>query len=246
MSGYFNALIRLSGLGAANAAALPSHDELGLEESVPFEAPVLNPAAELVDTPGSPTVRALTAQSSAGPQESTDARTAAVVIPTAQVRELLEYRGVETSVPEVRAALKWIASPDLSDQSPDAKVTRANAIAAEEPLPTPGRAVLRDIEAGRTNGALREPARSAPPVSSRPVPVEIPIAAAVPEVFSPTGSRTDLRQPPAVEESIEISIGSIHLRVDAPAGPPVPAPVPRHLAPDRRASSLSRRALPEI
>jgi hypothetical protein len=50
------------------------------------------------------------------------------------------------------------------------------------------------------------------------------------------------------EEVVEVSIGAIHLRVDAPAAPVLktaPAPVPSTPVAKPR-SSLSRRALPRI
>ncbi|MDH4554516.1 hypothetical protein E8F11_04855 [Pseudomonas sp. BN417] len=145
----------------------------------------------------------------------------------------------------VQAAMRWVASdPQLTPPV--------------QPAPTPRRAMAENPDRGQTPFAAIPPEASAPLEPPRPplarneasaplpTPVAIPIQATEParRYAEPEA------QVAAAEEQLEISIGAIHLRVEAPAPrtlartatPATPAQQPAASASPTR-SGLSRRAL---
>jgi hypothetical protein len=168
---------------------------------------------------------------------------ATVPIPSIQADAPPAPQALVTAHSLVRTAMQWVAAGPQE--------TRAKLPAVIDP-PV---ATISPEPASRDPDAIREqrppesdefPERSAgrlapPPVAARPLTT--PPASLRPD--PPTGA--SLR-----DDTVEISIGAIHVRVDAPATQivartPPPPPAPRAANPPRAdRSALSRRALRRI
>jgi len=141
----------------------------------------------------------------------------------------------------VRAAVRWIATD----------ASTAGSVPARESSSAPARDDTRPIPAA----TVRESAREAAPmvVEATTTPREPAHVLPPVEAIRAAEPRQVHAAPLARDETVEISIGSIHVRVDAPpaqtiARPAMPPPVnntPRVGAPPGR-SALSRRALRRI
>jgi len=281
MSGYFGALMQSSGMAIGGRAPAMAHVDSSVVEidverspasvpprtvqaSTPQQAvapiPVANsvehlaPPALLAAGPDAHEVQAgFAGREQAHPRAATDAAADSPAAPAA--------RAVEMSKPAlgqalVRAAMQWVAVEPQQGRSV-AQVVPPRG----QSLPAPGEvpSVITTTQALRERGvevqAQPRSATLASPTASdlaarEPVAAPaLPIQSARPTPAAPPVPVTPL----ARDEVVEISIGAIHVRVDAPAAqtvarpaatPPVAAPRVAPATPQR--SALSRRALRRI
>lgn len=269
MTGYFDALLRSTGVSAVAPERAMTHAAPGVVEldqetraettspraaqtadrmKVPatherareFEPSPVAPTARVEPiTPVAPTPHATRVQrvSPPPPVEPTSARASTAAADEAPT---------DIGPAMVRAAMRWVAA--------DAAAQQIGAPVAE--TQTHHREVLTDREVDVTSGVQKvedalpfhrvshteNPAPLASPApTTRPVNTTLAMIPAAP--LSPA--------PVARNEIVEVSIGAIHVRVDAPAvqtvGPQAPAPAPpRATAARPQRSALSRRALRRI
>ena len=277
MSGYFGALMRASGMAIAGRAPAmarvePSVVEIDIERgpaampsrtvqtaSTPQQAvapiPVANsveqvppPVALAADTDAHEVQTGLAGTEPAHPRAATDAAADSPAAPSA--------RAVETSSPAlgqavVRAAMQWVAAdtqqvrsvaqvvpprtqslPALGEETSVITTTQALRargvdVQAQPPRAMPAALAAPDLAARELVTAQARPIRAA-----RPTPATPPVPVA----------------PLARDKVVEVSIGAIHVRVDAPAAQTVarPAATPRAAAATPPRSALSRRALRRI
>jgi len=241
MSGYFAALIRSSGIAVgasattAQAGATAVETERASSAHPGLEAGVADHEAGA--KPGSPATSpspATRAPAAATPLAVPVGRAFGAVEPPSPATRVRSAEATQPDPPcgdsRVRAALQWIAADPLPERAPArraASTTRASLVRAQE----------------RDDGDAE--ANASPPVARLASPAQ-PVA----------GERERVRAVAAAslhahDEVTEISIGAIHLRVDAPAAQTVvhaPAPSPATLrAPAASARlSLARRALRRI
>lgn len=273
MSDYFGALLRSAGalpgtgqpparVGPTRAtAADTAFEQVGEVEAPP--APSAGPAAAASSAvePGrdaAPRANS-TATETAAQSLPPPTRPATPSLPTRH-REPAPTADAETTVhPLVHAALRWVrADASTGDEAPRARATgfpaQPGADAFAPPVATPS--ASPDDAPGPD--ARLQPAPSVAPASfivATPGPtldLALPRTAPVPmsQRRVDGGARSE-PQPPAPPH-IELSIGTIHVSVDAPP-PPRPAaqtiaPAPRPPAPPRSAprSALSRSRLPRF
>lgn len=156
----------------------------------------------------------------------------------------------------VRAAMQWVAADPLQTRS----------VAQVEPPPAPS--VVAVTAQARTVTPTRQPLREAalehdeqepaaalahpvtPAETGKREPMPVPSLAIRPTRSVPMTPPEPLT-PPAHDEVVEVSIGAIHVRVDAPAAQTIARPAPAPPAAPRAAalaprSTLSRRALRRI
>ena len=293
MSGYFDALMRSSGMdiGGRVAAMAPAGPvepivvETDAERS-PAETPSRTaepapmprqvaapiPLSDSVEQPAplaSPTVGTTTPKASArfeGAEQVSRPRAAAEA--AADSPPAPAPRSVETSKPVlakaiVRAAMQWVAADTQNIRG------IARVVPPEDPFrPAPGgdtgvvtTQVLReagvDVDAPPTRAMPISTA--APDLPSRETAGEAPRALVAAPALPMRPARDIPARPPVPaasltgDEVVEISIGAIHVRVDAPAAQvvtqpvaPPPAAAPRAAAAPPSRSALSRRALRRI
>ncbi|MEO6408205.1 MAG: hypothetical protein ABIO45_05565 [Burkholderiaceae bacterium] len=261
MSDYFGALMRSSAMtvgGVAPARAVPrpvtSLEVVG-ERLVPATA-AHAANAPIVATPVAPaTVAAATAQNNEGNEHAGDppardaTNSASVNDGVAQTPPEAAHPGIvarESKVAPahevVRAAMRWVAAdPQQAAPTPAASEHAWHEEAAAAP------------QAHTTVVAVLTP----PPARSEPAESVAPRAMVVQADarLTPTPpAAAETFAAPAHDERFEISIGAIHLRVDAPAPQtvartaPAPSPAARsaHVAPTPPRSALARRALRRI
>lgn len=162
----------------------------------------------------------------------------------------------------VQAAMQWVAADPLQSTriagaaQPPAQSTVADAAPARRDAPRPTNRDARvdvdfdcDFDDSRQLAA-QGPAADAEP-DGAPQTMQLPSQTAVPQRAAAI-VRTASFEPPPRGDLVEVSIGEIHLRVDAPAAqtvarssPSPPAAAPRAPAIAPR-SALSRRALRRI
>jgi hypothetical protein len=269
MSDYFGALMNLSGVAARPApmtgqVAAPAPDVVELDvvrEVAPAHAA---PAAE---PRGSVAPRAIPAMpppiETKGQPQSQPARPAATMptivlspAPTSAVAPAEETR-VSSVTPEpisrrlIRAATKWVAA------DPQVLATLA---ATEQPArrsdPVPAALQDRVVPPGRERSASsRHEPNATTTTDAAPAPARIieppsRVIEAARDVFAEP--RAAARSIPTMvqEETVEVSIGAIHVHVDAPPQAVKPAPemvpVRAPVAAARAGSALARRALRRI
>jgi hypothetical protein len=273
MSGYFDGLMRASGLGLGNAPVLGTPPNAALlpeiDGTVPAAAPLVTPLDVAARTmpqisgtsPASPapsTPQALSARDSPGQTASqavvhADAEAQPPANAAAQVaRPVASARlGTDPAASTVitheriiQAALQWVAAgsttatPALFGLSADPAQPRGRAemsptatssasVTKASPIEPDG---VRDV----THAVTVQPPRLAVATASLP-PAALPMAIPAPR---PGPSERD--------DAVQVSIGAIHLRVEAPPPPSVQAaPAPRPVVPSQTVprSGLSRRAL---
>lgn len=265
MSDYFGALLRASGLAGRPAAAVPVLREVDVEapvvggsaaadattasrESPPAALAPLPSSTDLRRAPATAAIQGAAegpdaagplAESPRGPAAADDAdapnaRPTTVSPPSraSQVTIDLPAPPAVVSHPAVQAALRWVAA---DPQSPPIDALRG--------LPAEG----TDRPAAPVAPTAATAAITTPPAPGDEGRAAPPVAATV------RAMSIEARRPPPMSEdepAVEVSIGSIHLRVDAPAAPQTttraaPAAAPAAL-PVRARSSLARRALPRI
>jgi hypothetical protein len=266
MSDYFAALLRASGLTGAPVAA-PSGDA-GLQVVDTFAAPP--PAVGQTTTPptspaAKPIVRKNIEPATAAEVRATvtEASRAPVAQPTLgapqpSVPEAITAaeQPVVTQQALLQSVLQWVASdpqqpPEVAISEPaphrEAAPTHVQISATAQPapaVPLPSPTVLAALNETQIIVAANPVAKPLPAPSS-----ELPAANPVATLQTP--ARAEVNAEPA-EQPITVSIGAIHLRVDAPAAPAQPAAavkpaatktVPTAASTTPTRSSLSRRAL---
>lgn len=224
MSNYFDGLIRASGL-AAGSYPLPAAVHGMIEIEAQHDAPpTAIPAASI------------------GDKDEELVSTDSPLMPSdLDARPLSDSQDLGQAM--VHAALRWVMA---DGDSPGA----LTAVALESAPPNPVQASTNNITAPVRPAASQPGAEPMTGVTTRLPEAPIPLRVAPirhPESTDRLPHRpSGTRQPPAKEEVVEVSIGAIHLRVDAPPPQTVvqaPAPSPRP-PPDRPPrSTLSRRAL---
>jgi hypothetical protein len=238
MSGYFGALIRSSGIAigaSTTTAAEPGVAAVRVEGASSAQPGLETPAADhdASATPGSPAmspssvIRAPAAAAPlVGPVGRASAGAAEPPSPTTGV-----VRSSEAPQPDpppgdsrVRAALRWIAADTLQKRTPARGAASTTTTASLD----------RVAEANPTPPGARLASPAQPVVGERQS-VQAVAAALL----------------HARDEVTEISIGAIHLRVDAPAAQTVaraaaPNPATSRAPASSARSSLARRALRRI
>lgn len=279
MSDYFAALMRASNLfsdGATSALEAPpevvTEAPTSSEPSVPAPRPSLSETRNAVATREMPAPTAQLAQpATAAPHHDDRSPT-----PSLRPDGLSHWQQAEPAAPGseqpapqvgiapqdrppqparakdlVHAALRWVASdPQLTEPARQA----AEPLAAQSRIPDTGSMRVAPAQPVTRTAANPQHPQDAP--DGMPAPPQVPAPAPValpPLVVAPATPRTEADAPrAATEEPLAISIGAIHLRVDAPAAqtlarpatPPAPAPAQRPAAPASPSrSGLSRRAL---
>jgi hypothetical protein len=267
MSDYFGALFRATGLAGRPVAAAPALREVDVEVPVAGDAAVAeaptdprgaspasaaNPSSAAV--PSHPPTAAATpvgaaatgaADAVAGPARApaavghadaakaepatTDAADAPAPIDLPAPSEVVSH-------PAVQAALRWVAA-DPQGQ-PQAPLQR----------PDPARSALA-TPAGRSSSPVPAIAATSAIAES---PTRVDTIGAPPRVAASARAAPFDRPPrrPDDEPAVEVSIGSIHLRVDAPAAPQTTTRAAAAAAPaappSAARSGLARRALRRI
>jgi len=277
MSGYFDGLMRASGLPLGNAPVLGAapRDTTPLTEidvAVPAATPVIgpldvtaqavpqpvaNPSSPDVMQPARPAVIATASTTgsaptrSAAPLPQTGATGGDAMVPSATPTPPGAEPVAEPVVLRERiieAALRWVADGPTG--------------ATTEPPPTPDARQLQPAPrllppqpVATFIAAPAPPAAASATVTAQPVVAEPPPRPAVPAIAQPSRAvamATPMPStiPPAHDDSVHVSIGAIHLRVEAPPPPPAvqaaPAPVvqrPSAISQTAPRSGLSRRAL---
>jgi len=179
--------------------------------------------------------------------------------------------------PAVRAALHWVAAdPEAARESSPPAPRRLTPTPAPRPWCTAARTVASASSSTRADGHDASPRAPAPPVGRPPqaeatgAPTGTPFAprfgtangdfvAELDVAFDPLPQREPGRSrnaahPSAQREQVEISIGSIHVRVDPPppavvaaTPPPLPQPVPQRTGAVRSSdTSFARSRLPRF
>src|SRR5262249_5839412 len=265
MSGYFDALMRSSGLtnegpGPATASLQSNALEVAADPGAPtmearaVAAPPMRPAAIRDAEPAEPVAPLPQRQERAVHQpghERDDVELHRRNAPEARVELTTtpRVRSDARSTPDlsarlVRAAVRWIA----------ADTSGAGSVSLRAPSAAPAREDARPIPT-----AVPDNVREATPIAT-PMVVEATAAPREPAHVPPpveAARAVEPRQvhtaPVARDETVEISIGSIHVRVDAPpaqtiARPAMPSPVnnPSRVGGLPERSALSRRALRRI
>lgn len=149
----------------------------------------------------------------------------------------------------VHAALRWVAA--------DVQSLSASTEIALTPEPTPP-IPAQELTTHKITPATR-PSVSAPEAGPAPGATTLPPEALTPlrvapirhlePIDQPSPWASGTRRPASHDETVEITIGAIHLRVDAPPSQTVvqaPAPPPRPPVDRPPRSALSRRALRRI
>lgn len=262
MSGYFGALLRASGLGTGPPAA-PAPD-FSLEHDMqvePFGAPAVTPAPPLARKDGVTGMQAAAAPlppvtpphpadmvvpaSAASVQApapsasvtgervqpaATPARLSSDVPAAGPARAQASTPATSAGHTAIQAALHWVAADPALAPAP----------AARSPVPAP--AVTPSAAAPAYVTPAAAPARAPQPVAT---PARPAMAAVFPS-FSPSvsPSLSPPLSPPLRDEPVDITIGAIHVRVDAPAVQASTAPRAPAVAEARPVrSGLARRAL---
>ncbi len=224
MSDYFASLMRASaGAGPGMAAGAPAAPPFAAADVAARQAMDATPATTLPATPSAeaaPAGAAAASERTAPPLATGSASVAA--LPT---RDVI-----------VHAAMRWVAAGEASGAPAAASPPRSRP--AESATP----ARLDDAASTLPAIARTGDERAGPAVDRR---VDTP--AATPARPAVAAQATLSRAPLPASGDIEVSIGAIHLRVDAPAVSAAVAPTPR---PQRVAvpsapahGSLARRAL---
>jgi hypothetical protein len=277
MSGYFGALMRSSGMPVgdrppATSAAAPPGLEVNVEH-VPAAIPMTPPPIAPAQKPSAPVASLDPPPATVHPGRPTavdhvgEAHEAPVAAPR-RTRETNETSSdepgraapvVDQPKPDrgqalIKAAMRWVAADPPTLPRPAQTVTpletrsamgdRARVDAIDQPVAPPEFAATIDTASTNTTPepALPKVIEARAPVEVGPVPIR-----RTPPVPPPAST------PPLVrDELVEVSIGAIHVRVDAPAAQTVarpaasPAPVTRRATSAKARSALSRRALRRI
>jgi hypothetical protein len=148
----------------------------------------------------------------------------------------------------IEAAIRWIAAAPPETQEEPRRNVEVKAAPPyvrgqpeAEPVPAPAAAVSEPLHQPTSEPAPMAAAEGPRPAPTKAIPIHpIPQAA----LLLPTRA-----MPQIAEERVEVSIGAIHLRIEAPAPAAVQTvPIPRLAAsvPAKPHSGLSRRALRRI
>ena len=280
MNGYFEALMRSSGMTIDGRAAAPRRLEGGHQAASQAEPTVVDVNAEASSQAATSTTgRAAAPQQTAPVSRSSinadphslpvadtgDHRTAAPDVDdagmqTPGVNDVTTTSRMAPPVPGdelIRAAMRWVAAdthvsavarPDaLSFPTIDVGEISSDAPRNEPPIVlVMARDDEDDADAAPTHAIVTTPTAPMVATPERAVPttrsMHVPAQARVPSITTAPAPREDV---------VEVSIGAIHVRVDAPAAQTVispaatpPGPRVAHTPPMR--SDLSRRALRRI
>jgi hypothetical protein len=283
MSGYFGALMRSTGMAIGDRApAMTADVPRGLElnvEHVPAATPAATPAPSPriapAPLPVAPVASLLNPPAPAThPTRSMDARVDEVpAVPVAEPsrsRATAERDSDEPRRPAplvnqpkpdpgqalVKAAMRWVAADAQNVRTPahvvtppDPPLAIGDHVRAEATDRRPQRLELPTIEV-----APPPTTTTSGPAPSKAVEVRVPAEVLpVPNRRTPPAPTLAPQPPLARDEVIEVSIGAINVRVDAPAAQtvarpaaPAPAPVTRRATSPIARSALSRRSLRRI
>ncbi|HMF98497.1 MAG TPA: hypothetical protein VKE96_29560 [Vicinamibacterales bacterium] len=266
MSGYFDALIRSGGMTIdGGRPTTPSLDSQAFEVAADPHAPTTEIPTASAPPASRDVVRGAESVRPVAPPPEGQERVVRQVRPTPDdVQARTHYppearaespatprvRSDERSAPDfsarlVRAAVRWIA----------ADASTIGNVPAREHSVAPAHDDVRRIQAAAARDSDREASIVTPMIVEAKTTAREPAAHVLPPVE--TTRIADPYQvhatPPAHDEIVEISIGSIHVRVDAPpaqtiARPAMTRPVTNTPRADARPgrSALSRRALRRI
>ena len=282
MTGYFGALMRASGLAVAgpvpsialSAPPIAGNDTGGREhvlspvhlDAPPRQAPRMGPPRT--------TEPLATAAIPVQAQPPDDVRDGLAGTPAMPVPEPAPASPIALTVPGERREAPPPAPREAPPQLADAVVRAAMRWVATDPQTRPQVRAVEQPGPGPTPAASTEgmPPRPAPEAPTREEPPPVADAAAPPALSprTPGPAPSELTEiaaraiepvprlpiaPRAAErggEILEVSIGAIHVRVDAPAAQTVARPAAAPAAPQRtavhssRRGALSRRALRRI
>ncbi|HUG24244.1 hypothetical protein [Piscinibacter sp.] len=281
MSDYFGALMRSSGLAVGGAAPIVApRVEAGMPVEVHVEQPAVRAepamspaprAAHSAESP-EPAVRALPAQVArdvhdepaqrpdrprepeAAPtsaQTSAPMEAAAVAHPSIDAAAQPASQAPVTAHTLVRTAMQWVAAgPQEVRAKPPAVIDPPIATTPPEPAPRSPDEIRDQRPPARAESLELPPSHEHPPSPPRLAPPPIPARPLIPQPATLRAERPSPASPR--DDTVEVSIGAIHVRVDAPATQtvartPPPPPAPRAAsAPRPERSALSRRALRRI
>jgi hypothetical protein len=281
MSDYFGALLRSAGAAPPDAVA-PGVPPIGQADLVEQEVEVeVGAPPESAPAAHSPDAPAANEPASDTPTEARLAPDRREVVRSEPAGSLVTRPALDEVHPVVRAALEWVAAdPEPVERAVSAvsDVPAAQPVGASSPrrqLPhSPTPFAPPAAPAAPLAAALTEPRRTVQPPHVPPVlriqheaepapqlqaPSSPPSPVREPDLALPRASRawqpvvTPTHEPaPAPQDRIEVNIGTIHVRVDAPPVPRAvvqPAPPPqRPPQPARPAdrSSFSRSRIPRV
>jgi hypothetical protein len=275
MSDYFDGLMRSSGLPLGQAPVLgPSpRDAAPLTEidvEVPAAAPLIGPldvtaqavqhafaalpvprgsalAPQPVSSKTAPVMAPAPASAELPPQVDEVKPSPAAAPPASALAPLAAFPAVEPTMSRERitqAAMRWVAAgPAQAPTDPVPADTTPATSAEMRPVEPPA-----SIATATPSDPPRPP-ESVPTIARR---IESPPPPAVPEARLPSRAvvvPTPQATPPTHEDALHVSIGAIHLRVEAPLPPALQAAPARRLpasVPVTPRSGLSRRALRRI
>jgi len=257
MSDYFDGLMRSSGLPLGQAPVLgPSpRDAAPLTEidvEVPAAAPLIGPldvTAQAVQHAFAalPVLAPAPASAELPPQVDEVKPSPAAAPPASALAPLAAFPAVEPTMSRERitqAAMRWVAAgPAQAPTDPVPADTTPATSAEMRPVEPPA-----SIATATPSDPPRPP-ESVPTIARR---IESPPPPAVPEARLPSRAvvvPTPQATPPTHEDALHVSIGAIHLRVEAPLPPALQAAPARRLpasVPVTPRSGLSRRALRRI
>ena len=286
MSDYFAALMRASGLGQAPGTTASSGTELSvLDLEIPAVAAPLGHAphalAARTETlpPAVPTATVQTAAPVIPPApdrpQFVDTPVNALATPTLPVAEPTTAQTVPVSSEPlvahqalVQSVMRWVAgdksAPPTATVQQVPSTSATPAVPGERPLTQPSPPTARSLATATLSNVETV---EAAPLTHQPLPAEpAPFAqtARHPSSLQQQAAAVVREQPepeqsqPAPADGLSISIGAIHLRVEAPAAPSAPQaaakPAVQPAAPRSTTSpstatarsSLSRRALRRI
>lgn len=277
MNGYFGALMRSSGLTVGARPSMVAAAEHGMTEtSVERSADVAQPAASRVPSPPRQAVAPIPTHDPAevtppapraadharearygyGPTDQVGDR-AAVPVP-ASSPEAPTPSAADPSMPldhaMIRAALKWVQAAPPRAQSADAVPSREQAPPSIGQEPS----AIITTEVIRERGGERQPQVTIVTPDTAVALYPAPDETASQVLANPSPRQATPNAPPSVQpmvrdERVEISIGAIHVRVDAPPAQTIarpasspPGAAPLAAPPASQRSALSRRPLRRI
>jgi hypothetical protein len=285
MSGYFDALMRSSGMtigrsGAAPEQLEPAALDVDVDRTMDTEANAERPAARTSQPPVPSRVSevaeltvplwapgSLARPAHEEPPEAAASSRGPLAAPDeAPGKPQAEPPKADLGQALVRAAMRWVAAgtPQVSPVSPVSPVSSlsnlAQAVPRPEPTVRPAYGHSSSLAApkppggdrdGQSESSIEAPSAPAPPtlslskvIAAKPQPFR---ASLVPPAPLPPAAR------PVRDDVVEVSIGAIHVRVDAPPAQTVARPAltpaasaPGAARPGPARSALSRRALRRI
>jgi len=229
----------------AQAAAIASPSPSSAPVAPPFAATPQLTSAGALQNPRNGDERATNIPNASETHTATPQRIAAPSEAMTAWSEPSRQPASGTGASRVRAALQWIAADPHSDDAREGRQPSAAHAALATPL-TPRNSAVDETH----SAATREPPAARERDDTAPLRNHA-IEAWLREPAPSQASRRSREQDDTAGNLVEVSIGAIHLRVDAPAAqtrlaaaPPAAAPRPANRTPPRDA--VARRLLRRI